>query len=212
MCTADFKAELQHCTYRGDNGGCKDDRVAPVPRVAVIFSTDGHTLACSFWHNLRGINTEIHLSKKKQKNLQSTASVVTFPDPHWWQTHRCGCGLSLEKTKKKRKLKTLKYRWTHLTQTFILHRFSGVTAWLCMSPSPLRGLMWISNSNGEQWHVPLLTSEHKRTGYSGAMTTFRVTVSPLTAWVWLSETNTSWNFISQLSWMCRISQWITGHR
>lgn len=34
-------------TYSGDNGGSKDDRVGPVPRVAVYVPGDGHTLARS---------------------------------------------------------------------------------------------------------------------------------------------------------------------
>lgn len=34
-------------TYSGDNSGSKDDRVRPVPRLAVFIPGDGHTLARS---------------------------------------------------------------------------------------------------------------------------------------------------------------------
>lgn len=34
-------------TYSSDDGGSEDDRVCPIPRVAVFVSGDGHTLARS---------------------------------------------------------------------------------------------------------------------------------------------------------------------
>lgn len=39
-------------TYSSDDGGSEDDRVCPIPRVAVFVSGDGHTLARSLWHRL----------------------------------------------------------------------------------------------------------------------------------------------------------------
>lgn len=59
----------KHWTYCGDNGGCKDDRVHPVPRVAVLFSSDGHTLARSLWRKLKGLNTNLRTKKNFYKQL-----------------------------------------------------------------------------------------------------------------------------------------------
>lgn len=43
---------LQRLTNGGDNGGCKDHCIRPVPVVEGLVPCDGHTLSCSIRYHL----------------------------------------------------------------------------------------------------------------------------------------------------------------